>query len=350
MSYNLSNGYIDSDEASNLSFNQSDCINNTYFISSSNYHSSLGFENQNNIDISNLFIFPKNNNNDPSLITYNNNINSNYNRDTLDIHKKDKEESQNIDLNQKNKEDEKSNKKDKKLLFKSDSNSPTKLQTQIVKEAKNDNSKGKQKNRKKKTGNHNKFSGDNMRRKCKFIVLSHVMNFINKKLVEMYKYIGNGIREKQLKQINKAQIANANIEYNKSFLTKTLKQIFSDNISTRYTSLPPTKNKILIDELMNETDEIKREYFKNLFSLTFLDCIKYFSSEKDENYIKELDGLQLFKDLKNDSIELKNKNIDTDDKEYIETLEYHLKYYEKIINLKKSRNRKQITKKVKSLK
>ena len=74
MSYNLSNGYIDSDEASNLSFNQSDCINNTYFISSSNYHSSLGFENQNNIDISNLFIFPKNNNNDPSLITYNNNI------------------------------------------------------------------------------------------------------------------------------------------------------------------------------------------------------------------------------------------------------------------------------------
>ena len=199
-------------------------------------------------------------------------------------------------------------------------------------------------------GNHNKFSGDNMRRKCKFIVLSHVMNFINKKLVEMYKYIGNGIREKQLKQINKAQIANAKIEYNKSFLTKTLKQIFSDNISTRYTSLPPTKNKILIDELMNETDDIKREYFKNLFSLTFLDCIKYFSSEKDENYIKELDGLQLFKDLKNDSIELKNKNIDTNDKEYIETLEYHLKYYEKIINLKKSRNRKQTTKKVKSLK
>ena len=192
---------------------------------------------------------------------------------------------------------------------------------------------------------HNKFSDDNIRRKCKFIVLSHVMNFINKKLVEMYKYIGHDIREKQLKQINKAQIANAKIEYNKSFLTKTLKQIFSDNISTRYTSLPPTKNK-----LMNETDDIKREYFKNLFSLTFLDCIKYFSSEKDENYIKELDGLQLFKDLKNDSIELKNKNIDTDDKEYIETLEYHLKYYEKIINLKKSRNRKQNPKKVKSLK
>lgn len=101
-----------------------------------------------------------------------------------------------------------------------------------------------------------------MRRKCKFIVLSHVMNFINKKLVEMYKYIGNGIREKQLKQINKAQIANANIEYNKSFLTKTLKQIFSDNISTRYTSLPPTKNKILIDELMNETDDIKENILK----------------------------------------------------------------------------------------
>ena len=101
---------------------------------------------------------------------------------------------------------------------------------------------------------------------------------------------------------------------------------------------------------MNETDDIKREYFKNLFSLTFLDCIKYFSSEKDENYIKELDGLQQFKDLKNDSIELKIKNIDTNDKEYIETLEYHLKYYEKIINLKKSRNRKQNPKKVKSLK
>ena len=33
---------------------------------------------------------------------------------------------------------------------------------------------------------------------------------------------------------------------------------------------PKVKNKIVIEELLNEKDDDKRNYFKNLFNLTFL--------------------------------------------------------------------------------
>ena len=42
--------------------------------------------------------------------------------------------------------------------------------------------------------------------------------------------------------LNKKQVSNAKITDNKIFMKKTLAEIFSDSISSRYTNLPKNKN------------------------------------------------------------------------------------------------------------
>ena len=200
----------------------------------------------------------------------------------------------------------------------------------------NDIKSNKEDNNSSKNGSHTKFSDDNMRKKCKFIVLNHIMNFINKKIQEKYEYIGHSITMKKIMTINKSQITNSKIDYNKEFMNKTLQDIYSDYISTRYTNYPKDKNATLIKELLEDKDEEKQNYFRKLFNLTFLDCLKHFVNQKN---IEVLNGLQLYEDMKKDSNELDKKNIDINDKEYLLCLDYHLKEYEEILGRKRKRNR-----------
>jgi len=103
--------------------------------------------------------------------------------------------------------------------------------------------------------------------KCKYIVLSYIKDFINKKLASIYKHnLGEGIKEKKLMCLNKKQVSNRKIDYNKIFTKKTLVEIFSDSINSKYTNLPKNKNEMLIKELINEKEEAKRIYFQKLFN------------------------------------------------------------------------------------
>ena len=153
-----------------------------------------------------------------------------------------------------------------------------------VKGNKNSEGKNKEKINKKKGrnpkigGKHNKYSDDNLRRKCKHILINELQIFINNKIREIYNdNIGQGIFLKQLLSMNQKQKANANVIFNREFLYKSLKDIFSENISTKYTILPLNYNKILIEQLMNEHDKYKRLYFQNLFtSLLWFECLRYF--------------------------------------------------------------------------
>jgi len=149
---------------------------------------------------------------------------------------------------------------------------------------------------------HNKYADDNIMRKCKFIILSQIMNFINVKIKEKYNHIGYGTKIKQLKKINKSQVTNIKVDYNIKFMNKQLKDIFSENISKRYTRFPLNKNEKLINELINEKDNEKKEYFNNLFSLTFSDCLNHFNGQK---FVPILNDLELFKEIINDSKKLK---------------------------------------------
>jgi len=172
-------------------------------------------------------------------------------------------------------------------------------------------------------GEHNKYSEDNLIRKIKSFVLSYLSNFINSFICKVYGNIGEGIFRKELKKMNQKQIIDT--KNNKEFLCKTLKDIFSEDISRKYNNYPIGHNRNLIQKLLNEEDEDKKEKFKNLFSLTFLDCLKHIRGSK---CLKELEGLEsydnMFKQFEND-------------KEYFALLNHCIFNFEIIIMRKRKR-------------
>ena len=319
MNFNFNNNPIDSDDGSNSSLDP-------YFINVDN-NFPLNHEQGSTKDNVNP--------NDSNVhISIENKFNNNTNKD------KEKEKVGKIIFNVEN-TDRKAN--GNKISNKKKIIDDTQSSTQVAKNNKkrkesstNDMKSDKEDNNSSRNVSHTKFSDDNIRKKCKFIVLNHIMNFINMKIQEKYEYIGHSITMKRIMTINKSQITNSKIDYNKEFMNKTLEEIFSDNISTRYTNYPKDKNAILIKELLEDKDEEKQRYFKKLFSLTFLDCLKHFVNQKS---VGVLNGLELYEDMKKNPKELKKKNININDKEYLLCLDYHLKEYEEILGRKRKRNR-----------
>ena len=178
------------------------------------------------------------------------------------------------------------------------------------------------------TGFHNKYSPDNIVRKCKHIILNQLMEFINNKIKEIYNgNIGNSLFKKELLTLNKQQKFNSNVIYNQNFLKKTLGDIFSEDISSKYSNFFPEHNKELIIRLKNEEDQNKKNYFEKLFNITYLQCINHFIGIKK---IDELNGLKCFSQLK---YEMK------EEKEYIDYIEFYLKNYELLTMKKRPRNR-----------
>ena len=233
-----------------------------------------------------------------------------------------------ITNNLKNKE---SKGKEKKVIFKTERTDGKKIMSQNkrrkIQEPKNSEKQNK--------STHTKYTFDNILRRIKSIVLRHMMDFINKKIEEKYKNIGNGIKIKKLFIMEKTQVSESKIDFNIAFMNKKLKEIFSKNITTRNSNLPVDKNKILIEELINEKDEEKRKYFNDLFGLTFLDCIDHFVNKK---FISILQDLELFDEILNDSEKSKKKRLDINAQDdYIDTLKYHLENYENNLRKKKSR-------------
>jgi hypothetical protein len=140
-----------------------------------------------------------------------------------------------------------------------------------------------------------KYRDDNIRRKIKNLILNNLMNFINNKIAEKYQdNMGYGIYIKKLLIINQKLKSDSTIEFNKDFLNKSIGDIFSQNISTRYTNYPLTHNKSLIYFLINYSDDEKRNYFNKLFSLTFFDVLKHLRGSQE---VEELKGLNSMNSL-----------------------------------------------------
>ena len=176
---------------------------------------------------------------------------------------------------------------------------------------------------------HDKFVDDNVRRKCKHLILDSIREFINQKINIIYDgNIGKNIFKKEILVLNNRQKVDSTINYNKDFLFKTIGEIFSDTISTRFTNYPPDHNKILIKSLKNEEDEDKRKYFNKLFNLTFLQCLKHF---REEDVIEEIKGLKCLREIIQES---------DYEKEYIDLLIYYFTNFENIIYKKKARKSK----------
>ena len=110
---------------------------------------------------------------------------------------------------------------------------------------------------------------------------------------------------------------------NKQFLNKTLQDIFSNNISSKFINYKPEHNKLLVEGLINEKETKKQTIFKNIFSLTFLKCIKHI---RGEICLPELKGM-----ISLDKIcqELKG------DQDYVDLFKYYVLNFEKYMMGKK---------------
>ena len=175
--------------------------------------------------------------------------------------------------------------------------------------------------------NHTKYQEDNITRKIKCIVISILSCFLNDLIAKIYNNnIGKGIFKKELLKMNQNQIID--LKSNKEFINKKLKEIFSNEISSKFSCYPPEHNKLLVEELLNENDIEKRKTFENIFSLTFLECIKHIRGEIN---IQELDGIE--------SLDKICEKFEGDD-DYIKLLKYYFFHFEIIIMSKKSRKTK----------
>ena len=177
---------------------------------------------------------------------------------------------------------------------------------------------------------HNKFSEDNLKRVCKHLVIENVMKFLNKKIYNAYDgNIGDGILKKELVKLEQSQKKNSKAEFNKEFLNKTMKEILSNNITKKIKKYDQDHNKKLINKLVEEKNDI----FEKLFNLTFIECDDHFSGNKK---IKELDGLTLLSELKEQIIKKYPKDGDS----YFQNLEKYMKEFEKRINNAKPKPKK----------
>ena len=184
---------------------------------------------------------------------------------------------------------------------------------------------GRKKKNSNETGKHNKYAEDNIIKKIKGSLLIILYKFINDMINKIYNgNIGHGIFQKQLLKINQNQVIVS--KNNKQFLNKTLKDIFSDDISTKYSSFSISHNRDLIQKLLNEDDEEKRIKLNKLFNLTFIECLKHF---RGSIIIEELHGL--------DSLDNMLKKFE-DDKEYLSIFKHYCSNFEKVIQNKKNRS------------
>ena len=176
--------------------------------------------------------------------------------------------------------------------------------------------------------NH-KIANDNMIRKCKHLVINNCIEFLNFQIKKIYhNNIGEGILIKKILDINQIQKSDNKLESTKLFLNKKLSEIFSVDISSKYTSFLPDHNKILISRLLNEEDIEKREKFQKIFNLTFADCIQLFLGNNNK-YI-EFEGFPVLDEIKDELNE---------DNEYLEKIKNFLLNFEDIIKHKKPRKR-----------
>ena len=186
---------------------------------------------------------------------------------------------------------------------------------------------GRKRKNSKSKGLHNKYSGDNIFMKKKSTLLSELTNYINTVIYKTYNGdISQGILKKELKKMDQTQIKN--VKDNKELLNKKLKDIFSVDISGRYSNFLYGHNRDLINELLNDKNEEKRMKFVKIFNLTFMDCLNHFSGKI---FIKDIDGLKTLNE------ECKKYQ---DDLEYVNLFKAYIYDFEDIIMRKRSRNRK----------
>ena len=163
---------------------------------------------------------------------------------------------------------------------------------------------------------------DNEIKKGRNILLNSIFRFVNKKIRIIFNNdIGKGISIKQFVKISKKELNHSNVEFDKNYLNTKLKEIFSGDISGKFTNFLINKNEKLLQNL------IKIDYFKELFELTFLQCIEHINGTK---FMPLLEGFEALDEiLLNEEEKLKENDI--------ENYKYIIENYKQCVENKFSR-------------
>lgn len=188
-------------------------------------------------------------------------------------------------------------------------------------------------------GKHGKNAEDNKIRKVKVLLRDNILVFINKKIKNDLKLSEIIINDKKyenenikLLNITQKYIVDTTVDGNQKLLNTKIRDIFSDTISTIYSSQPSNFNALLIEKIEQIDFEKK---VTSILDKTFLECLRYFRKDEDiinENYYNCLKGLEKGFDELKDKLK-KKKN----DEEYVDELMRIIKEFDKIYFNKKPR-------------
>ena len=105
---------------------------------------------------------------------------------------------------------------------------------------------------------------DTLRKKIKRKVLEYSMEFINENITN---------KNYRIKKIEPKQVENVKVDFEQIFMYKTLGDIFSAKVSSKYTSIidPENYNKNRIQKLRSSNEKLR-----NIFDITFIVCLKHF--------------------------------------------------------------------------
>lgn len=177
-----------------------------------------------------------------------------------------------------------------------------------------------------KKGKHNKMTKDNVIRRFKVQLITHIFNYIN----SLFNINNYGKSKKQInviKKVDSIYIKTISKEENIEWLNSKLNFIFSKTISSKLSNFDINYNKKLIQRIYSKNEEKK---VINILDKTIREMLSIYCNDDPEN---KYPG---FKTLKDDLIRLRELK---EDEAYIEM--YSLvaisfeEIYEKIIPIKK---------------
>ena len=122
---------------------------------------------------------------------------------------------------------------------------------------------------------------DTLRKNIKRKVLKYSMKFINENITN---------KKYRIKKIEPNQVENVKVDFEQIFMYKTLGDIFSAKVSSKYTSIidPENYNKNRIQKLRSSNEKLR-----NIFDITFIVCLEHFICKSNK---EELNGMKTCED------------------------------------------------------
>ena len=219
------------------------------------------------------------------------------------------------------------------------------------KEKKNKNKRGRKCHKSFLSQEHNKMSSNNIIKKIKGYFFKYLIDFMNKILD-----ISDGDKNKLIK-LNYKYIDQLKKNINLELLEKSLKELLSMEITSKFLTLDTNFNKTLLEKIENQTESEDYYTKKFVLNMKFKDWLSLFTFKRNiydlikekagEEYSKIINARKIEKsligaDILLNKMLLKNNEKDEEifDEQYFSSFIFHLYNYERWFFMKTGRIKK----------